>query len=224
MKSSIITFSLLFFLVSYTYSQKTHKSIEQIHVDSLIGTQFDRELVSDSINFEIRIWFCDFFSPDKFIQIQKDSLGNWDYYLGYYKFIGEDYSIVFQDLMKKEINWENFEKELDYFLNADIPSQDKLDMKVEIDGRFYRIPDSFFTSILDGSDITIEIFDNITRKIINFNNPWIYLEKLKKANFPAKEHEIFVRFVNFLMKEFDYMSLRKVQLRDILDKNSKKNN
>ena len=225
MKSTKIILIIVTFLSCFSYGQDTTiiKSYDQILNDLVKGTELEREIISDSISFDLRLWICNFFYPDKLIQVTHDKFGNWDYHLGYFKDIDTTRIIAFQDSIKKPIDWTQFQSELDSFINSKIPDQDKIDLTLKKNGKTYRINNqTFFTTILDGVAFTIEIYDNNTHKSILYDNPESYLIELKERGLPIKEHEIFIRFTNYILNNFDYKKLQRIQIRDRVDSNKNK--
>ena len=190
------------------------KSYNQILLDDVKGTDLERAIVSDSIQYELRLWICNFFFPDKLIQITKDFDNNWDYRLGYFKYVDTLRTFVFQDSIKKPIDWKQLEIRLDSFNIAQIPNQDEIDLKLTKDGKTYKVKnEDFFSTIMDGAAYTIEIYDNKTHKSIYYNNPHSYLENLIKTGLPTKEHQDFIKFVDYLIGNFDFIKLQRIQMR-----------
>ncbi|WP_303917915.1 hypothetical protein [Draconibacterium sediminis] len=193
------------------------KSHSQILREIEKGTDLEREVVSDSIQYEIRFWDCDVFIPgDIVIQFKKDFNNNWSYRPGFYK-IDSTATFSFQDSIIKEIDWKQFEIKLDSFINAKVPNQNEIELKLIKDGQTYTVNEYFFSSIMDGGSSTIEIFDNNTHKAIHYNNPKSYLEKLIKRDWSTKEHENFIKFSDYITESFDATKLRRIQLKEIYE-------
>uniref|UniRef100_UPI0032167B2A hypothetical protein n=1 Tax=uncultured Draconibacterium sp. TaxID=1573823 RepID=UPI0032167B2A len=222
---------ILIILILFTLKVKGQDSsvterMGQFMVKLANGTELERKIISDSIQYELRVWICDFFYTDKVIQFTKDFSNNWDYRLGYFN---QDYnvhqSIVFQDSIKRSIDWEKFEFRLDNFINSKIPSQDEIELKYVANGNPYngKITDFY---PLDGAIISIETYDNKTRKFIFYNNPNLVLEELIKEGLTTKEHQYFIEFVNFILfDQIDYNRLRRIQAiekEDIRNNNERK--
>lgn len=222
MKTTNIILILLTFLGSVSYGQDTAtiKSYDQILIDMVKGTELERELISDSIHYDLRLWICNFFYPDKLIQVTQDTYGNWDYHLGYFRDFDTTRIFVFQDSIKKSIDWINFQTELESFIKSEIPDQDKIELILSKDGKNYRANSKdFFSRMLDGATFTFKIFDNKTHKSIFFDNPETYLEELRERGLPTKEHERFIRFTHYIMTNFNYKRLQQIQIRDRFDNN-----
>ena len=193
----------------------TAKSNEELLLDCAKGTELEREITSDSIQYELRLWVCDFFYPDKLIQITRDFDPNWNYRLGYFKFLDDQTTFAFQDSIKKSIDWTEFENKLNHFIDAKIPNQDEIELLLSKDGYTYRLKNrDFFSSILDGGVYTVEIFDNKTHQTIQYNNPHSYLDKLTKAGLPTKEHEEFIAFTDYIYQISNLAKLRIIQFRE----------
>jgi hypothetical protein len=187
----------------------------QFLLEDVKGTDLERPIVSDSIQYELRLRICNFFIPDILFQITKDFENNWDYRLGYFQYVDALKTFVFQDSIKKVIDWKQFEIRLDSFNIANIPNQNEIDLGLT--------KDRFFSQIIDGGSVTIEIFDNKTHKSICYYSPHSYLELLIEAGLPTKEHQDFIRFVDYLTENFDFDKLRRIQMREF-DENRKKRN
>lgn len=199
------------------------KSFNQILLEDVKGTDLEREIVSDSIQYELRLWICNFFFPDKLIQITKNFDNNWDYRLGYFKYVDTLRTFAFQDTIKKSIDWKQFEIRLDSFNIAQIPNQDEIDLKLIKDGKTYKVKnEDFFSTIMDGVVYTVEIYDNKTHKSIYYNNPHSYLENLIKTGLPTKEHQDFIKFVDYLTGNFDFIKLQRIQMKELVDNKDKK--
>lgn len=198
------------------------KSFNQLLLEDVKGTDLEREVVSDSIQYELRLWICNFFYPNKLIQITKDFDNNWDYRLGYFKYIDTLRTFAFQDSIKKSIDWKQFDIRLDSFNIAKILNQDEIILKFTKDGKTYKVKnEDFFSTIMDGAAYTIEIYDNLTHKLISYNNPHSYLEGLIETGFPTREHQDFIKFVDYLTENFDFIKLQKIQMRELFDTKDK---
>ncbi len=198
------------------------KSHSQILLEIEKETPLEREIVSDSIQYELRMWYCDFFYPDKVIQFTKDFNGNWSYRPGYFR-SDTTTTFVFQDSIIKKIDWSQFEIKLDSFVDAKVPSQNEIELRLVIDGQTYTLKnEDFFSSIMDGGSYTIEIYDNKSYKTIYYNNPHSYLESLLQKGLPNIEHEDFIKFINYIYEDFELKELRRIQMKEILDNKDKK--
>jgi len=198
------------------------KSYSQILLEDVIGTELERDIVSDSIQYELRLRICNFFFPDKLIQITKDFDSNWNYRLGYFKYTGTSRTFMFQDSIKKIIDWKQFEIRLNNFIDAKIPNQDEIELILIKDGKTYKVKnDNFFSTIMDGIAYTIEIYDNKAHETVYYNNPHSYLENLMKIGLPTKEHEEFIKFIDYTTKNFDFIKLHSIQMREIIDTKNK---
>ena len=99
---------MLFILTMFTtnvtgQNANIAKSTDQFLLKSEKGTALERRIVSDSIEYELRVWFGDTFLPSKVFQITKDFKDNWDYRLGYFKYGKSHKFFEYQDSLKKEI-------------------------------------------------------------------------------------------------------------------------
>jgi hypothetical protein len=186
------------------------------------GTELERKIISDSIQFELRVWVSDHFYTDKVIQFKKDFGNKWDYRLGYFNQDNNTRkSIVFQDSIKKSIDWGEFEVKLDSFINEKIPSQDEIELKYIANGNPYKGKISDFYP-LDGGIIYVEIYDNKTRRVTYYVEPNSFIEELKKEGLTTKEHQDFMKFVKFvLFDQVDYNKLRRIQAMEREDIKSK---
>ncbi len=202
------------FVIDYIPKTKSYDH-NQFLLEDVKGTDLERPIVSDSIQYELRLRICNFFIPDILFQITKDFENNWDYRLGYFQYVDALKTFVFQDSIKKVIDWKQFEIRLDSFNIANIPNQNEIDLGLT--------KDRFFSQIIDGGSVTIEIFDNKTHKSICYYSPHSYLELLIEAGLPTKEHQDFIRFVDYLTENFDFDKLRRIQMREF-DENRKKRN
>ena len=211
---------ILFAINTFGQDSTLIKNYNQNLLDLVKGTDLERDLISDSVQFELRLWICDFFYPDKLIQLTKDIENIWDYRLGYFKFIDTKTTFVFQDSIKKTIDWDNFKIELDRFINAGLPNQNDIELTLIKDGKTFRMKnEDYFSSIMDGGAYTVEIFDNKTHKSIHYNNPESYLEKLKEFGLSTIEHEKIIRFTHYITDSFDFRRLQQIQMREIVDCN-----
>ncbi len=201
----------------------TTKSFNQILLEDVKETDLEREIISDSNQYELRLWICNFFFPDKLILITKDFNNNWDYRLGYYKYVDTLRTFVFQDSIKTVIDWKQFEIKLDSFQIANIPNQDEINLKLTKDDKRYKVKnEDFFSSIMDGAAYTIETYNNVTHKSVYYNNPHSYLENLIEIGLPIKEHQDFIKFVDYLTENFDFLRLQRIQMKEIFDTKDKK--
>ncbi|MCF8373251.1 MAG: hypothetical protein K9H64_16650 [Bacteroidales bacterium] len=199
------------------------KGYNPILLENVKGTDLEREIVSGSIQYELRLWICNFFFPDKLIQITKELDNNWDYRLGYFKYVDTLNTFSFQDSIIKPIDWKQFEVKLDSFKVAMVPNQDEIDLKLTKGGKTYEVKnEDFFSTIMDGAAYTVEIYDNETHKLIYYNNPHSYLENLIETGLPTKEHQDFIKFVDYLTENFDFIKLQRIQMKDLVDTKDKK--
>ena len=217
---------IIFFLFAIRVNgQDTITTIDynQIPLQEVKETDLERAIVSDSIKYELRLWISNFFLPDKLIQITKDFDNNWDYRLGYFKYVDTFRTFAYQDSIKKPVDWKQFEIRLDSFNMAQIPNQDEIDLILIKDGKTYKVDnEDFFSTIIDGLAYTIEIYDNKTYKSIYYNNPHSYLEDLIRTGLPTKEHQDFIKFVDYLTENFDFIKLQRIQMKELLDNKDKK--
>ena len=178
---------------------------------------FDREIVSDSIQYELRLWVGHFFIPRELIQITKDFDNNWNYRFGYYKYTDSSRIFVFIDTLRKKINWEVFSLAIDSFKLSEMVNQREIDLITFKNGKKCRARnEDFFSNISDGVVYEIEIFDNISHKTIYYNNPESYLTQLERIGFSTKEHKEFIRLVNYLKDTFDLKQLTLYHVRDYI--------
>lgn len=215
MKATRIIFAFFILFASHAKGQDTivTKSINQLLFDNVKGTDLEREINSNSIQYELRLWICDFFFPDKLIQIKRDYENNWDYRLGYFQYDDTTRTIEFQDSIKKSIDWKQFEIKLDSFKIAKIPSQEEIDLILIKEGKTFKVKnEDFFSNILDGVAYTIEVYDNVTHKSIHYNNPHAYSAQLTRIGLPTKDHQDFIALVDYLSANFDLPKLRRIQM------------
>lgn len=215
---------ILTFLVLKVDGQDTSitERFGQSFLQEAKGTGLERKITSDSIQYELRVLVCDFFYTHKVIQFTKDFGNKWDYRLGYFNQDNNTRkSFVFQDSIKRSIDWGEFEVKLDCFINDMIPSQDEIELKYVANGKPYKgkITDFYPT---DGAIIFVEIYDNKTHKFIYYNNPNSCIEELMKEGLSTKEHQDFMTFVDYILFDLiQYNKLRKIQARELNDIRSK---
>ena len=186
------------------------------------GSELKRNISSDSIKIELRLWICNFLLPDKLIQIRQTSDLDWDFKHGYFKFIDSRICFAYKSIDNLSIDWDNFEKKLNDFMQADVPDQKKIELIKKIEDKSYHIKNSaFFTNVMDGVEFTIELFYNDKYKIIHYNNPHSYLEDLEKSGFSTTKHKDFIKFVEYLTEEFELNRLFALQLNEIYDNSEK---
>jgi len=169
--------------------------------------------VSDSVEYEIRLWVNSFFYPTTVVQIAKDKNNGWSYRLGFFVYRDTIYNFVFQDSLRKEIDWNTFIAKLDTFNMANVPSQDEIELTILRNGKTYPfVNKDVFSTVSDGVEFYIEIYDNQSRKLIWYNNPHVYVKTLKAAGMNIIEHTSFIKFVDYLIDCFDVRGLQRTQI------------
>ncbi len=181
-----------------------------------IGINLNRDITSDSIKLELRLWICNYFQPDKLLQIIEKSNSDWIYKFGYFKLKDSLYAFSYKQTDIKDIDWKRFKNRLDTFIKADIPGQNGIKLLAKKHGVYYQLNNSkYFSRINEGIDFTLEIFNNDSYKIIHYNNPHLYIRDLKRDRLSTSEHKEFIQFVDYLNKEFKFSDLFETQLGDM---------
>uniref|UniRef100_UPI0032163F49 hypothetical protein n=1 Tax=uncultured Draconibacterium sp. TaxID=1573823 RepID=UPI0032163F49 len=217
MKTQVFTLIILILSAINVKGQElsvTEKMGQSIYEEA-IETEIGRKIISDSIQYELRVWVSDIFTTDKVIQFTKDFDNKWNYRLGYFN---QDYnsprSFVFQDSIKRSIDWGEFEARLNCFINNKIPSHDEIELKYVASGKPYKGNIADFYS-RDPASIVVEIYDNETHKVICYISPNSCIDGLINEGLSTKEHQDFMKFVNFILfDQIDYNRLRRIQAKE----------
>lgn len=181
--------------------------------------------LTDSSEISIKLNICNYFLPDKFIHIFKHKDKEWSYYSGFFTYNGNELVPVYKDFPNTTIDWKEFETVLDSFLIARIPTQKEIDLYIVTNNDTLRTnqttTDSFFSSIMEGVEYSIDLYANKQLSNYSYSNPESYLQKLLKLGMNTREHEIFLRFTKYIINNFNFNNLQKLQIEEI-DKLKKK--
>lgn len=166
--------------------------------------QIDNSIFDSEV--EIIISFINFQMSPVTIEIRRDKNGIWEYKGGYRPY--REPNIKYQPI-SKSIDWGHFETQLDPIIIKKLPSQDKVLLKWTIKDR--RKWKKHFFGTADGMQYSVVYkYKGRTRRLY-YENPSLYLHKLKQLELPTEEHEIFINFTDYIRKYFGVSQLYEKQ-------------
>lgn len=172
---------------------------------------------NDTIQSEIELSICNFFTPNKVVQFYQNNREGWDILVGFHTRIDTILHIIPKDSLSTNINWNDFENHLKEFMNSDISNQDEIILRYQKEGKSSTLSnEQFFSTVSDGIAFDLYYQINNKEKFLNYNNPQLYLKMLTEQGLPTLEHQAFTEFIDYLVGNFDWKAIGRIQMRETL--------
>lgn len=157
-------------------------------------------LSKDSAVYEFQLWIGESFSRTELLIVRKYIDGQFSYKYGYAIHKLDTVYLLYSDSIKKSVNWDEFDKNLDEFISQKIPfSQSEIKLDSSNSSKKY-----FFDKVSDGVGYRIIYFCNNSKLEWIYSNPVTYYHLLEYYGYTNSEHKIINDFISYLYSSFTF--------------------